>query len=137
MRFKRSDLGAIAIAALFPAVLSYIVFVGWGLQHHEGTPLLGIVSSNLAIGGGIVAYLMRYVTHRRTFGIIAALLGLCFLGVVEMQYAGADHGWAATTLKWLGVVLFLALNAVLLWDVLAVAVNPYFVRRDERHGAGS
>lgn len=137
MRFKRSDLGAIAIAALVPAVLSYIVFVGWQLQHHEGTPLLGIVSGNFAVGGGIIAYLMRYVTHRRAFGAIAVLLGLCFIGVIGMQYAEMDKGIAATALKFLGIVLFLALNAVLAWDVLATAVNPYLVRRDERRAAGN
>ena len=77
----------------------------------------------------------RAITTGLLLFVIAALIGLCFLGVVELQYADADHGWAATSLKWLGLVLFLALNVVLIADVLAVAVNPYLVRRDERADA--
>lgn len=137
MRFTRSDLSAIVVAALFPAVLSYIVFAGWQLQHHEGTLLLGIIAGHLAIGGGVIAYLMRYLAHRQAFGVLAALCGLAIAGVIEIQLAGADHTLWATALKWAGVLLFLALNALLFVDVIAVAVNPYLVRRDERRAAGN
>lgn len=136
MRFKRSDLTGIAIAALIPAMLSFIVFNGWELQHHEGTPLLSIIAVNFAVVGGLLAYLTRYLAHPRAFRVIAALLGLVFIAVIEMQLSKADHTAWATSLKWLGVLLFLALNTLLVVDVIAVAVNPYLVRRDERQAAG-
>lgn len=136
MRFKRSDLTGIAIAAFIPAMLSWIVFNGWGLQHHEGTPLLGQLAATFAVIGGVFGYLTRYLAHPRAFRIIAALLGLAFVGVLEMQAAGVDHTLWSLALKWIGVVLFLALNVILVIDVLAVAVNPYLVRRDERRAAG-
>ena len=61
---------------------------------------------------------------------------LCVLGVLYLQRAEMDGG-LAMALKWLGLLLFLALNVVLIVDVIAVAVNPYLVRRDERRAAGN
>ena len=136
MRFQRSDLPGIAVAALVPAVLSYIIFAGWDLLHHEGTPLLSMVAMNFAVVGGVIAYLTRYLAHRRAFIVTVALSALCVAGVIAMQFAGVDHTLGATALKWAGLLLFLALNALLAADVLAVAVNPYLVRRDERRAAG-
>ena len=136
MRFKRSDLIGIAVAAFVPAVLSYVIFAGWQLLHHEGTPLLGIIAGNFAVVGGIAAYGTRYLVHRRAFIAIGVAFGLCVLGVLYLQGAGMDGG-LALTLKWLGLLLFLALNVVLIVDVIAVAVNPYLVRRDERRAAGN
>lgn len=125
------------MAGLVPAVLSYIVFQGWGLLHVEGAPTLGIVSSQFAVGGGILAYLMRYLRHRQTFEAFAELAGVAVLGVILIQYAEADHTIWSLALKWLGLLFFLALNVVLIVDVLAVAVNPYLVRADERRAAGN
>ena len=136
MRFQRSDLPGIAVAALVPAILSYVVFLGWDIGHHEGTPLLGMLAGNFAVVGGVIAYLTRYLAHRRAFIIIAALFALCVAGVIAMQFAGLDHRIAATALKWAALLLFLALNTLLVVDVLAVAVNPYLVRLDERRTAG-
>lgn len=126
-----------AVAALIPALLSYIVFDGWNLLHHEGTPLLGIISTHLAIAGGVLAYLTRYIAHPRAFTSLAGLFILAVLAVFLLQATGNDHTPLATALKWAGLLLFLALNALLFVDVLAVAVNPYLVRRDERRAAGN
>lgn len=136
MRFKRSDLTGIAVAAIIPAMLSWVFFNGWELQHHEGTPLLGQMAANFAIVGGIFGYLTRYLAHPRAFRIMLALLGLVFIGVLEMQASGVDNTVWSLAMKWLGVLLFLGLNVLLVIDVLAVAVNPYLVRRDERRAAG-
>ncbi len=137
MRFKRADLLGIAIAALIPAVLSYVIFHSFNLLHVEGSPIQGAVAGNVAGGGGLIAYLTRYVAHKRAFIGIAVALGLCFVGVIWLQYAGQGSGMLATMLKWLGLLLFGALNIVLVIDVLWVAVNPYFVRLDERRAAGN
>ncbi len=135
MRFKRADLIGIAVAALVPAVLSYVIFQSWDLLHIEGNPLLGAIAGNVAAVGGILAYLTRYLTHRRAFiGIMTAFV-LCVVGVIWLQFAGQGEGALAVALKWLGLLTFLALNLVLVADVLAVAVNPYFVRLDERRAA--
>ena len=87
MRFKRSDIGAILVAALAPAMLSYIVFQGWGLLHLEGVPWIGMIAGNFAVGGGVIAYLMRYLSHKQTFEALAELTGLAFLAVLAMQFA--------------------------------------------------
>ncbi|MFA7249328.1 MAG: hypothetical protein WC273_06795 [Dehalococcoidia bacterium] len=136
MRFKQSDLGAIVVAALFPAMLSFVVFHGWGLLHHEGTPLLSIIATTLAIGSGAAAYLMRFLVHREGFGVLAVLWVLTVAGIIEMQLAEIDHTGAALALKWVSLLVFLALNALLIADVLSVAVNPYLERRDARRAAG-
>ena len=137
MRFKRADLLGIAVAALIPAVLSYVIFQSWHLLHTEGTPIQGAIAGNFAVGGGLIAYLTRYVIHRRAFIGIAVAFGLCVVGVIWLQFAGSGNGALATALKWLGVIAFNALNVVLIADVLAVAVNPYFVRLDERRAAAA
>lgn len=137
MRFRRADLPGIAVAALIPALLSYIVFAGWDLLHHEGTPLLSMVATNFAIAGGVIAYLTRYIAHWRAFGIMAGLLAIAVAGVFFVQFTGRDHTLFATALKWAGLLLFLALNALLVVDLLIVAVNPYLVRREERRAAGN
>ena len=136
MRFKRSDIGAILVAALAPAMLSYIVFQGWGLLHLEGVPWIGMIAGNFAVGGGVIAYLMRYLSHKQTFEALAELTGLAFLAVLAMQFADADHTVWSLAVKWLGILVFSLANLVLVWDVLSVAVNPYFVRIDERRAAG-
>ncbi len=137
MRFKRADLIGMSVAMLIPAVLSYVVFQGWNLLHHEGTPLLGAIAGNVAAVGGILAYLTRYVVHRRAFvGVLAAFV-LSVVGVIWLQFAGQGSDVPALVLKWLGLLLFLALNVVLVIDVLAVGVNPYFVRLDERRAAAA
>ena len=136
MRFKRSDLPGIAVAALIPALLSYVIFDGWNLLHHEGTPLLGAVAVNVAVAGGVIAYLTRYITHRRAFARLAGGFALAVAAVFFVQATGRDHTLGATALKWAALLLFLALNALLVIDLLIVAVNPYLVRRDERRAAG-
>lgn len=137
MRFKRSDLPGIVVAALIPALLSYVVFDGWNLLHHEGTPLLGAIAMNLAVVGGVIAYLTRYIAHWRAFAGLAGLFALAVAGVFVVQATGRDHTLGATALKWAVLLLFLALNALLVIDLLIVAVNPYLVRRDERRAAGN
>ena len=137
MRFKRSDLPGIAVAALIPALLSYVVFDGWGLLMHHGTPLLGIIAGNVAVVGGIIAYSTRYIAHWRAFAVLAGLFALTVAGIFFVQVTGRDHNLGATGLKFLAVLLFLAMNGLLLLDLLFVAVNPYLVRRDERRSAGN
>lgn len=137
MRFKRADLPGIATAALIPALLSYIVFAGWGLLHHEGTPLLSMVATNFAIVWGLVAYLTRYIAHWRAFAALGGMFAIAVAGVFFVQATGRDHTLLATGLKWAGLLLFLALNALLVIDVLIVAVNPYLVRAEERGAAGN
>ena len=136
MRFKQSDLTGIAVSAGIPVLISWIVFNGWQLQHHEGTPLLGQIAVTFAVMGGLAGYLTRYLAHPRTFRILGALLGLVFIGVLELQASGVDQTVWSLALKWLGVLLFVLLKLILIVDVLAVAVNPYLIRRDERQAAG-
>ncbi len=137
MRFKRADLLGIVVAAAIPAILSWVVFNGWGITHVHGNPIQGAIAGNVAAGAGLIAYLTRYVVHRRAFWTVVIGFVLCFVGVVWMQQTGSGSSGPATALKWLGILMFLGINVVLVIDVLWVAVNPYFVRLDERRAAGN
>ena len=130
MRFKRSDLPGIAVAALIPALLSYVVFDGWGLLMHHGTPLLGALSGNIAGGAGVIAVLSRFVRRWDRVVIPLVLLAGCVAGVLVLQRTGDDGSSSATALKLAGVLLFGVVNVAVVLDVLVHGLNPSLQRRD-------
>ena len=128
MRLARWAVGVVAVAIL----------AGCGGSDSNATVGPATTpSTNVAAGAGVIAYLTRYVVHRRAFWTVTIGFVLCFLGVLWMQLAGSGESGPATALKWLGILMFMGINVVLLIDVLWVAVNPYFVRLDERRAAGN
>ena len=130
MRFTRADLPGIAIAALAPPALFILFLASFDVWDHHGTPLLGAMSANIAIGAGIAAAFSRYV---RSWDLPLAFLGLLLAsvaGVIWAQQSGNDGGALATTLKWTGVIAFLLLNLAVVWQILNNAVLPVLDRRD-------
>src|SRR5688572_15395141 len=104
MRFTRADLPGLAIAAIAPLALFILFLASFDVWHHHGTPLLGAMSGNFAIGAGIAAAFSRYI---RSWDVPLALLGLLLAavaGVIWAQQSGNDGGTLATMLKWTGVI---------------------------------
>ena len=135
MRFTRADLPGLAIAALAPPALFILFLASFDAWHHHGTPLLGAMSANIAIGGGLAAAFSRYITN---WDVPLALLGLLFAavaGVIWAQQSGNDGTALATLLKWTGVIAFLLLNLAIVWQILNNAILPILDRRDARRKA--
>ena len=135
MRFQRSDLPGLAIAALAPPALFILFLASFDVWEHHGTPLLGAMSANIAIGGGIAAAFARYI---RSWDVPLALLGLLLAsvaGVIWAQQSGNDGTTLATILKWTGVIAFLLLNLAIVWQILNHAILPILDRRDARRKA--
>ena len=135
MRFQRSDLPGLAIAALAPPALFILFLASFDVWDHHGTPLLGAMSANIAIGAGIAAAFSRYI---RSWDAPLALLGLLLAsvaGVIWAQQSGNDGTALATMLKWVGVLAFLLLNVAVLWQILNNAILPMLDRRDARRKA--
>jgi hypothetical protein len=135
MRFKRNDLPGILIATLGPVGLMFLLLTSFQLWHHHGSPILGMLSANIAIGGGLIGAFSRFIKARdAVVGILVALV-LCVVGVLALQASDNDGTAAATLLKLLGVVAFLVLNVVVIQQILSNGLNPVLVRRDERRAA--
>ena len=132
MRFQRSDLPGLAIAALAPPALFILFLASFDVWEHHGTPLLGAMSANIAIGGGIAAAFARYI---RSWDVPLALFGLLLAavaGVIWAQQSGNDGTALATLLKWTGVIAFLLLNLAIVWQIVNNAILPILDRRDAR-----
>jgi len=135
MRFTRADLPGIAIAALAPPALFILFLASFDVWDHHGTPLLGAMSANIAIGGGLAAAFARFI---RSWDVPLGLLGLLLAavaGVIWAQQSGNDGTALATLLKWVGVLAFLLLNLAIVGQILTNAILPILDRRDARRKA--
>jgi hypothetical protein len=135
MRFKRSDLAGMAIATLAPVALFLLFLNAYDLWDHHGSPLLAIMSTNVAIVAGLIGAFARFIKNWDVVGGLIGGLLLVVIAVLVMQRTGADGTALATGLKWAGVLLFLALNVALIWQFLKHGVEPMLIRRDERRRA--
>lgn len=135
MRFQRSDLPGLLVAVVGPVLLFFLLLEAYQLWSHHGSPILGIISVNLAIGGGLVGAFWRFIRARDA--VIGLALGLVLVvgGVLALQASGNDGTTLAMLLKLVGVVLFLALNVVFVQQLLSNGLNPILVRRDEAKAA--
>lgn len=135
MRFKRNDLPGILIATLSPVALMFLLLASYQLWNHHGSPILGILSVNIAIGAGLLGAFSRFIKARDAVVALLLALLLSVLGVLGLQASDNDGTAAATLLKITGVLVFLALNVVLVQQILSNGLNPVLVRRDERRAA--
>jgi protein-S-isoprenylcysteine O-methyltransferase Ste14 len=134
MRFKRSDIPGMVVAVVGPVALFFVLLESYQLWSHHGSPILGILSVHLAIGGGLLGGFARFIKARDTvLGLLGALV-LCIVGVLGLQASGNDDT-IASILKILGIIIFLILNVVVVWQILVYGLNPILVRRDERAAA--
>jgi len=135
MRFKRADMPGLAIAVLGPVGLFLLLLESYDLWHHHGSPLLGILSVHIAIGGGLIAGLWRFVRAKDAVVGIALALALAIIGVFILRGAGDGDSAFANGLKLISVGLFLALNAVVIQQLLWNGLNPILQRRDDSKAA--
>jgi len=137
MRFKRADMPGLAIAVLGPVGLFALILESYQLWDHHGSPLLGIISVHIAIGGGLIAGLWRFVKARDAVVGLALALALTIAGVVILQSTDSDDSIFSTALKLLGIGLFLALNVVIIKELLWNGLNPILQRRDDAKAAAA
>ena len=135
MRFKRSDIPGFVIAVLAPPLLTLLIFNSYEIWHHRGTPLLGTVAANFGIMAGLLTVFARFVRNWDVPMVIGFALGTIVFVILWMQRMGFDHTPTATTLKWVALLTFFALNASIGWQVLNNGLLPVLDRRDARRAA--
>jgi hypothetical protein len=132
MRFTRGDIPGFAIALLAAPAMMVLFLASFEVWDHQGTPLLGAMAANLAIGAGLLAVFSRFI---RNWDVPLSLLGILIVIVISvnvMQRTGDDGtGWA-TALKLIGVLDFLLLNLAVVGQMLWHGLIPVMDRRAER-----
>lgn len=132
MRFKRRDLVGIVIATLAPVGLLVMFLASYQLWDHHGSPILAIMATNLAVGGGIIGAFSRYIRNWDLVGGLAILLAICIVSVIVIQKNDADGTAVATSLKLLGVLAFSLLNLAVIGQFLKYGIEPILLRREDR-----
>jgi hypothetical protein len=135
MRFARQDLPGLAIATLGGPLLFLLVLASFELWGHRHTVLLAGLSQNLAIGAALIAVFSRFIRRWDAVLGLLALIVLMVIGVNWLQRTGDGTTASAVLFKWVGVVSFLLINIVIVWDVLSNALLPWLDRRAERRAA--
>lgn len=137
MRFKRADMPGLAIAVLGPVLLFLLLLETYQLWDHHGSPILGMLSVNIAVGGGLIAGLWRFVKARDAVVGLALGIVLAVAAVFVLRETGSGDSAFANVLKILAIVLFLALNAVVVQQLLWNGLNPILQRRDDARAAAA
>ena len=132
MRFKRADLPGIAIAVIVPPLLTLLFLATYELWGHRGTPLIGFMATNIAVGVGLLAMFTRFVRSWVVPGALALLLASGVGAILVLQRTGQDGTPLATTLKLGSLLLFFVLNGAIAWQVLGNGLLPMLDRRAER-----
>ena len=137
MKFQRGDVPGLLIAVGGPVGLMLLFLASFDVWDHHGTPLLGAMAGNIAVGGGLLAAFARFI---RSWDLILGLLVVLALSVgvvIGLQQAGEDGTNFALMAKWIGVIAFLALNIVIPLQYINNGLIPMLNRRDERRAAES
>lgn len=137
MRFKRSDLPGFIIAMVAPPLLFLLFLRSFEVWHHQGTPLLGFMATNIAGAIATLAIFSRFIRKWDVPLALLAVLAAAVAGVFWAQESGNDGTGFATTLKWIALVDFLVLNLVLGLQVLQNGLLPVLDRRDARRAAAA
>jgi hypothetical protein len=137
MRFTRQDLPGLVIATLGGPLLFLLFLASFELWGHRHTVLLAGMSQNLAIGGALIAVFSRFIRHWNAVLGLLAVIVLMVIAVNWLQRTGDGTTALAVLFKWVGVVSFLLLNVVIVWDTLSNALLPWLDRRAERNAAAT
>jgi len=137
MRFKRSDLPGFIIAMVAPPLLFLLFLRSFEVWHHQGTPLLGFMATNIAGAIATLAIFSRFIKKWDIPLALLAILAAAVAGVFWAQESGNDGTGFATTLKWIALADFLVLNLVLGLQVLQNGLLPVLDRRDARRAAAA
>lgn len=132
MRFLRADLPGFVIAVAGPPLLMLLFLASFQTWDHRGTPLLGMMSTNIALAIAVPAIFTRFVRNWDMPLVFLALLALATAGVLQLQRTGADGTLLATALKWAGVVAYVALHAAIGVQMLVYGLLPVLDRRAAR-----
>lgn len=127
----------LAIAVLGPVLLFLLLLETYQLWDHHGSPILGMLSVNIAVGGGLIAGLWRFVKARDAVVGLALGIVLAVAAVFVLRETGSGDSAFANVLKILAIVLFLALNAVVVQQLLWNGLNPILQRRDDARAAAA
>ncbi len=136
MRFHRSDLPGILIAGLAPVGLTLLFLNSFDVWGHHGSPLLGAMAANIAIGGALLAAFTRFIRNWDVPLASMLLMIACAAAVVSLQQAGNDNT-AANLLKWLGIVGFMVFNISVVLQILSNGLVPALNQRAARLAAES
>jgi len=137
MRFRRSDLPGFIIAVGAPPLLFLVFLASFEVWDHQGTPLLGFMAVNIAGAIATLAIFSRFVRNWDLPIALLLVLAVAVVGVIWAQRSGNDGTAIATLLKWVAVIDFLVLNAVIGIQVLSNGLLPVLDRRDARRAAAS
>ena len=132
MRFKRGDLPGFLIAVGAPPLLFVLFLASFTVWGHRGTPLLGIMSTNIALAIAVPAVFVRFVRNWDWPVAFLLVLAASIGGVLWAQRADADGTALATALKWIGLLAFFALNAAIGLQVIVTGLLPMLDRRAAR-----
>ncbi|MCH2657811.1 MAG: hypothetical protein MKZ81_02250 [Dehalococcoidia bacterium] len=135
MRFHRSDLPGIIFAILAPAGMMLLILASYQIWDHHGTPLLGMIAGNIAIGAGLLAAFSRFIHKWDVIIISLLLIALSVITVLTFQQLEYTSNIYYTLLKWVGVIGFLVFNVSVILQFLKNGVEPALNRRDERLAA--
>lgn len=136
MRFHRSDWPGILIAGLAPPALMLLFLASYDTWNHHGTPLLGTMSANLAVGGALIAAFTRFI---KKWDIPLASLIVILASaasVLALQHYHHDNA-VADLLKWFAVIGFLVFNVAAVLQMLNYGLIPALNQRAARKAAES
>ena len=136
MRFHRSDLPGILIAGLAPVGLTLLFLNSFDVWEHHGTPLLGAMAANIAIGGALLAAFTRFIRNWDVPFASILLMLVSAAAVVSLQKAGNDNT-AADLLKWLGLLGFFVFNVSVVLQIIGNGLLPALDQRAARLAAES
>lgn len=132
MRFTRGDLPGFAIALLAGPAMMVLFLASFDVWDHRGTPLLGAMGANLAIGAGLLAVFSRFIRNWDVPLALFSILIVIVISVIVMQRTGYDDtGWA-TALKLIGVLDFMLLNLAVVGQMFWHGLIPVMDRRAAR-----
>ena len=135
MRFTRADLPGILIAGLAGPLLMLLFLAAFETWGHKGTPLMGAMGSNLGVAVGLAAVFARFI---RKWDWPLAFAGVILVSVASVYWAqqsGNDGTRLATALKWMGVIGFVGLNVVVVWQIFINGLWPLVERFEARRAA--
>lgn len=135
MQFKRSDLPGLAMATLAGPAIMLLFLASYEVWDHQGTPLLSAFATNVGITVGVAAIFSRFIRDWDAPLTLLSVLVAVVVGVIWMQQSGRGDGALITTIKWIGVVDFLLLNVVILYQVAKYGLLPILDRRDWKRAA--
>ena len=132
MRFSRADIPGFLISVRAGPALMVLFLASFDTWDHRGTPLLGAMGANLAIGAGLIAVFSRFIRNWDVPLSLFSILIVLVIAVIVMQRTGYDGTALATGLKLSGVLAFLLLNLAVGGQIFWYGLIPVLDRRAAR-----